>query len=167
MRRKGFTLVELLVVIGIIAVLVGILLPTLAKARQQALNVNCASNLRQIATACHIYAASNKGFLPPRFREGSKKIATYDQPFWSYLFQDINDGSPPPRYGFGTMYEQKLLSTPEVFYCPGGRAHPRFNYDSMPKPFLSDLTDNYRDMLETQADGQDPRSRPPTNRVKH
>src|SRR4029434_60690 len=83
-RRQAFTLIELLVVIGIIAVLLSILLPTMAKVRQQALNANCASNLRQIVQGCAIYAAENRGFLPPRFREGKQG---YDQPFWSYLVQ--------------------------------------------------------------------------------
>ena len=138
-KAAAFTLIELLVVIGIIAVLLSILLPTLGKARLQALNVNCASNLRQIVLACANYAAENRGYLPPRFRE--KQV--YDQPFWSYLVQDIND-SKVPRYGLGTLYELKYIKTESVFYCPGGRAHPNHNLDEFPKPWMSNKSINYR-----------------------
>ena len=63
-RRFGFTLVELLVVIGIIALLISILLPSLAAAREQGNRTKCLSNLKQIATAMVAYANNNKLYLP-------------------------------------------------------------------------------------------------------
>ena len=59
----AFTLVELLVVIGIIAILVGILLPTLARAREQARKVQCLSNIRQLSTATLMFAQEHKGWM--------------------------------------------------------------------------------------------------------
>lgn len=62
---RAFTLVELLIVIGIIGLLIGILLPTLSRVRNYARDVKCASNVRQISTALLIYATEHRGWLPP------------------------------------------------------------------------------------------------------
>ncbi len=64
MRRKAFTLVELLVVIGIIALLISILLPALSKVRTQAVKVQCAAQLRQWGAGLTMYASFNRGSFP-------------------------------------------------------------------------------------------------------
>ena len=79
MRSKSaFTLVELLVVIGIIALLIGILLPALSRARIQATRVKDLSNIRQVALACVTYATENRGAWPLGNREGPD--LTYNGP---------------------------------------------------------------------------------------
>lgn len=74
LRRPGaraFTLVELLVVIGIIALLISILLPSLARAREQGNRTKCLSNLRNIMSAMIIYSNENKGFYPKSATTGA------------------------------------------------------------------------------------------------
>ncbi len=62
--RHGFSLVELLTVIGIIAILIALLLPAMSRAREAASTLRCATQLRQIGQAIFAYAASNRGYLP-------------------------------------------------------------------------------------------------------
>jgi prepilin-type N-terminal cleavage/methylation domain-containing protein/prepilin-type processing-associated H-X9-DG protein len=108
-KRAAFTLVELLVVIGIIAVLISILLPTLAKARQAANRAACLSNLRQIGQMFNIYAAENKLQIPLGCSSDSYQ--------GSY---NIAQGAPPnTRWPtWGPLYKARLAKEPRYLYCP-------------------------------------------------
>jgi len=119
--HPAFTLVELLVVIGIIAVLIGVLLPALSKARQSASSVACQANLRQIGQAVFIYTTQSKGILPPGYYdivpaiEGNITVARW---------VDILQGVMATKYGanstdaYHTNSSAALLR--KVFVCPDG-----------------------------------------------
>jgi prepilin-type N-terminal cleavage/methylation domain-containing protein/prepilin-type processing-associated H-X9-DG protein len=82
--RRGFTLVELLVVIGIIAVLVGLLLPALNRARTQANTLACLANLRSIGQAINVYAVGNKQSMPIGYWDGTGPVVNSDPAVTAY-----------------------------------------------------------------------------------
>jgi len=121
---KGFTLVELLVVIGIIAVLIAILLPALNKARQAAYTTMCLSNLRQVYLDVHTYADQNNGTVPLGYIYADKRDSnnTWDANGGASSLYNGANGTEPYQYGawasIGWMYYGGLMKTPNIYWCP-------------------------------------------------
>jgi prepilin-type N-terminal cleavage/methylation domain-containing protein len=103
---KGFTLVELLVVISIIALLIALLLPALAKARQVALRVVCASNIRSLIQGCLEYSQSQRNQFPPSLQPNYPMGGLGEQ------------GLPSQAWGPAALYVSGILLNPAFMYCP-------------------------------------------------
>jgi prepilin-type N-terminal cleavage/methylation domain-containing protein/prepilin-type processing-associated H-X9-DG protein len=143
-HSRAFTLVELLVVIGIITLLIAILLPALNKARRQAYTAQCASNMRQIAIAVLNYTSDNGGHLMPALVWPMGKGQPYpDGFFWAaelvhqgyiaspnilHQASNPNNGAPPP--GLSNVFECPEGLTPaETGSLDNGQS---FNYGLYP-----------------------------------
>jgi prepilin-type N-terminal cleavage/methylation domain-containing protein/prepilin-type processing-associated H-X9-DG protein len=118
--RQGFTLVELLVVIGIIAILIGVLLPVLSRVQRSARDVKCQSNLRQIGQALFAYAADNKSSLPYGLVWIHNNPVNWDDADGTYL-DFICWASQVGKYmGRGLSGDNEDANFPKVLQCPEG-----------------------------------------------
>ena len=133
-RSSAFTLVELLVVIGIIAVLISILLPALNKARQASQITACASSMHQLDLALRLYANINQDQIPIGFGWGDQ---------W-HNYSLFNADPTSKKYQLlGAVYQAGLIQDPKCFYCPN-ETETRWMYNQPNNPWPPQpLTSNY------------------------
>src|SRR3954469_5722461 len=146
MRRRAFTLVELLVVIGIIAIIISILLPTLSRAREEANALKCASNLGQLARQWHSYAAENHGLsMPGRLPKSLTDVYLLNnglqyRPHWYEMLgaqmKIYADRNPSPVQRDGWKVDSDLYTCPSVDWRNSRNFVWGYNYQ-----FLGDTHD--------------------------
>ena len=117
--KAAFTLIELLVVIAIIAILASMLLPVLGRAKESAKKTVCASNLKQIGTAAHMYADDYEEYLPPWGFVGSAGLGQWPRgSFWNPATCNSTGAS---EVGVGWLLYRngsKYIGDWRVFFCP-------------------------------------------------
>jgi len=116
-RRRGFTMIELIVSVAVIGVLISMLLPALGGARESARGVMCTSNLRQLVTAWRVYANENNGFAMPLAYTSLAAVGTGDSIYWWGAAGNVS-GRVDREQGFISPYLDDVFRETSVFECP-------------------------------------------------
>jgi type II secretory pathway pseudopilin PulG len=120
-RRHGFTVIDVLVSMAVIAVLISLMLPQIGKVNESARRVACQSNLRQIGIGTLMYAQEYEGYLPPSvFLKNAASERARPQEMIT-----LRVANSARWDGLGMLYLHSYIDTPEVFYCPSHRGHHR------------------------------------------
>lgn len=121
--RAGFTLIDVLVAMAVIAVLIGLMIPTLSGVRETARTVVCSSNIRQIGIGMAMYADDAKGEIPFS-RNYNKSLANSSANFSTNWLMQLRIAPPTNAWdGVGLLYDRSYCRAVNVYYCPSCRTN--------------------------------------------
>jgi competence protein ComGC len=148
--RRGFTLVDVLVSLGVVVLLIGIMLPGLGKVQEVSRQIVCRSNLRQVGFGLALYADSSKDQLPSSVfidlgQQKDNEVEYSPEDMMTLrLPRNLSRRTNTSWDGLGLLYEQEMLPSQEVFYCPSHHGNYEFSDVAETwRPPVGEIVGNY------------------------